>query len=140
MIVKRGRLAVLESNPRVRDTRITKGAAGEAAAAAYLESNGCRILSRNWRCRFGEVDIIGQYTDEIVFVEVRTRSARTLHAFGTPLESITAKKRQTLSRCAQAYLVQFGPEGSRRIRFDCIGVILDDSNQPVEINHVVDAF
>ena len=138
--MKLGRLAALGSNARASDTRKAKGTAGEEAAAAYLESTGCRILSRNWRCCFGEVDIIGQYKDTIVFVEVRTRSARTLHAFGTPLESITARKQQTLSRCAQAYLAQLGRAGSRRIRFDGIGVILDEFNQPIEINHIADAF
>ena len=70
-------------------------------AARYLEAHGYHILTRNFRTRYGEVDLVARHDDAIVFVEVRTRRG---HAFGTPEESVTARKRQRLVAAAQQYL------------------------------------
>lgn len=124
---------------KAKDPRGARGAAGEEAASQYLRRQGYDIIARNWRCRYGEIDVIAQHADTIVFVEVRSRTARTMHAFGAPLESITAKKQMTVRRCAQAYLQRSGqPAG--RIRFDCVGVVLDNAGTAVDLSHIVDAF
>ncbi|MCI3919043.1 YraN family protein [Paenibacillus sp. TRM 82003] len=128
--------------------RIARGAAGEAAAAAYLAEAGYRIVDRNWRCRYGELDIVAEKDGALVFVEVRSRSKASLGAFGAPLESITPKKQMTLRRCAEAYLRQRPAEPYLRqrpaepehVRFDCIGVILNERNEAVDRLHIPNAF
>ena len=80
--------------------RIRLGAAGERAARGYLERKGYTILDTNFRCRYGEVDIVAQDGDCLVFLEVRTRRGRS---YGSPEESITAKKEQRLIATAETY-------------------------------------
>lgn len=73
--------------------------AGEELAAQYLLQRGCVILARNWRCPHGEIDIIAQQEDLILFVEVKTRQHHPL-----PAEAVDSQKQARLRRCAQAYL------------------------------------
>ena len=70
------------------------GNAGENLAAAYLENHGYRILERNYRCKQGEIDIIAQKCDVLVFIEVKTR--RTLR-YGTPGAAVDYKNSRELS-------------------------------------------
>ena len=77
------------------------GALGEKIAAEYLTGLGYVIRERNFRSREGEIDIIAEKDDFLVFVEVRTR--RSL-SFGTPEESVTAKKKERLIALTQAYM------------------------------------
>jgi putative endonuclease len=77
------------------------GAWGEEIASQYLETKGYQILARNWRTQEGEVDLIAQDGDAVVFVEVKTRTSKD---FGWPEESITAAKRRRLQRSAMVYL------------------------------------
>jgi len=79
------------------------GAFGERVAAAHLEAKGYRIRARNFRCREGEIDIVAEQGDCLVFVEVRTRRG---DAFGTPAESVTVAKERRLLTVAKAYLQQ----------------------------------
>ena len=79
------------------------GAFGERVAAAHLEAKGYRIRARNFRCREGEIDIVAEDGDCLVFVEVRTRRG---DAFGSPAESVTAAKERRLLTVAKAYLQQ----------------------------------
>jgi len=77
------------------------GALGEKIAAEYLAGVGYVIRERNFRTREGEIDIIAEKDDYLVFIEVRTRRS---HSFGTPEESVTAKKKERLIALAQAYM------------------------------------
>lgn len=77
------------------------GALGEKIAAEYLTRLGYVIRERNFRSREGEIDIIAQKDDFLVFVEVRTR--RSL-SFGTPEESVTAQKKERLIALTQVYM------------------------------------
>jgi len=77
------------------------GALGEKIAAEHLTKLGYVIRERNFRSREGEIDIIAQKDDFLVIVEVRTRRS---HSFGTPEESVTAKKKERLIALAQAYM------------------------------------
>lgn len=81
--------------------RKTLGALGEKKAAQYLKKRGYRIREKNFRCREGEIDIVAQDRDYLVFVEVRTRTGSE---FGTPEESVTVAKRGRLVSVAMAYL------------------------------------
>jgi putative endonuclease len=77
------------------------GALGEKIAAEYLTGLGYVIRERNFRSREGEIDIIAEKDDFLVFIEVRTR--RSL-SFGTPEESVTAQKKERLIALTQAYM------------------------------------
>lgn len=94
-----------------------RGRAHEAAARRFLESRGLRILQSNFHCRFGEIDLIAEDGEDLVFVEVR---ARRNPDYGGPLASIGAGKRNRLRRSALAYL-QRTAQSERPCRFDVIG-------------------
>lgn len=87
-----------QGNPRQRLGRL-----GEELAARRLESEGYRIVARNYRCSAGEVDLVAQDGDCLVFVEVRTRRGE---AWGTPEESVTKKKQARLVAVAESYLAE----------------------------------
>ncbi|MBE9501167.1 MAG: YraN family protein [Chloroflexi bacterium] len=77
------------------------GALGEKIAADYLQKEGYRIRERNFRLREGEIDIIAEKDDFLVFVEVRTRASSS---FGTAEESVTRYKIERLITVAQSYI------------------------------------
>ena len=111
------------------------GSHGEQAAARYLCDQGYTIVDRNWRCEFGEVDVIARTSQEIVFVEVRTRTSTQ---YGSPEESMTQAKAERLLLTAQAYLQeQSMPESHWRI--DMIAVECDLSGQILRLEHYPDA-
>lgn len=94
---------------------------GENLAAEHLASLGYQILARNYRCPLGEIDIIARDGDELVFVEVRTRSSSSL---GSAEESIRYKKRRKLYQVALHFLMHHHLTGSP-CRFDLLAVYLD---------------
>lgn len=90
------------------------GNAAEQLAATYLQQHGLKLLESNYRCRFGEIDLIMRDGKEIVFVEVRLRSNAF---FGGAGASITPDKQRKLTRTAEHYLMQ---HGTTACRFDAI--------------------
>ena len=101
-------------------------------AGRFLQEKGYRLLDANYRCRWGEVDIVAQEGDELVFVEVRTRHGTQ---FGTPEESVTAAKARRLIATAQDYLQQHGQEKSEW-RIDLIAIRLDGDRRVQDIAHL----
>lgn len=108
---------------------------GEDVARRHLEKQGYSILATNYRCPYGEMDIIARDGDAVVFVEVKTRRDRT---FGPPQESVTAAKREKLVEIAEAYLQenQGLPEDWR---IDVIAIQAGDPNSPPRINLIKNA-
>jgi putative endonuclease len=92
-----------------------RGGSDENLAVAFLERKGLKILERNYRCRFGEIDIIAIGGGVLVFVEVRARRSED---YGGAAASITASKRRRLLATARHYLAAHGPE--RACRFDAV--------------------
>ena len=101
------------------------GAKGEEVAVSYLKSRGYRIVERNYRIRFGEIDIIAEQGDDLVFIEVKTRSG-TL--FGSPFESVTKQKQKQLSKVALEYISKQGFH-DRPARFDVVGIELQKGSE-----------
>jgi putative endonuclease len=120
----------------VPSSRSVLGAAGEAAAAAWLVERGYEILARNARTRFGEIDMVARHDEVIVFIEVKSRTSAR---FGHPSEAISALKQHRLARLASAYL-QSRRLGAPVVRFDAIAVYLDAAGRIAAIEHVPDAF
>jgi putative endonuclease len=111
------------------------GARGEKLAADYLKKRGYKIIQRNFRCREGEIDIIAQKGECLVFVEVRTKKNT---AFGTPEESVTLSKREKLISLANAYLQAYDkPPQSWRI--DVVAVELGPNNRVSRLEHIENA-
>lgn len=82
---------------------LQRGLDAETLAARHLEQQGLKLLERNYRSRFGEIDLIMQHGNDIIFVEVRYRSRRD---FGLAGETIDARKRHRLECTALHYLEQ----------------------------------
>jgi putative endonuclease len=92
-----------------------RGGPAEDLAAAFLERQGLTILERNYRCRFGEIDLVARSGGLLVFVEVRARSS---DAYGGAAGSITAAKRRRLVATARHYLARRGAD--EPCRFDVV--------------------
>jgi putative endonuclease len=95
------------------------GARAEELAARFLARHGLDVVARNFRTRYGEIDLIARDGATLVFVEVRLRTSRR---FGGAVASITAAKRERLRLAASLYLAQLGREPP--CRFDAL--LLDD--------------
>jgi putative endonuclease len=110
------------------------GAYGEQIAANYLRNKGYLVIATNWSCPRGELDIIAQDGDVLVFVEVKTR--HTSDAADAFL-NVTPRKRQRLIATAYMYIAHHQPDNPAW-RIDVIGIALSQSGQPL-IEHVEDA-
>jgi putative endonuclease len=104
------------------------GRAGERLAEKYLEDKGLQLLYKNWTCSLGEIDLIFQDEDFLVFVEVKSR--RNLQK-GHPLEAITRKKQRKIMQCAMVFLQDHQKENSN-LRFDVVAVLLEDKKPHIE--------
>ena len=110
---------------------MTSGDNAEARAAVFLENRGLKIIARNYRCRFGEIDLVARSGAMVVFVEVRARSSE---AFGGAAGSITPAKRRRLLAAARHYLARQGEDCA--CRFD---VVLFNGS-PSRVEWITDAF
>lgn len=100
--------------------RATLGRRGERLAARFLRRKGYRILNRNWRCLAGEIDLVCADGDELVFVEVKSRTADD---FLPPEAGVSSQKRRKLERLALYYIATRGLEGIDW-RVDAVSVTL----------------
>ncbi|MEY3347181.1 MAG: hypothetical protein RL255_143 [Actinomycetota bacterium] len=101
------------------------GETGEAYVANVLKSRGYRILARNWRIREGELDIVAENRDVVVFVEVKSRTSA---AYGDPLEGINQEKLLRIQRLALAWLATNQRLGSS-YQIDVAGVLISRSGE-----------
>ena len=118
-----------------KKTTTSIGRHGEDLAARWLEQQGYEIVARNYRRRFGEVDIIARHEGYLVFIEVKTRSS---NRFGLPADALTARKQKQLTMIAQDYLARHAC-GDTPCRFDVLSVDLRSGRAP-EISILVNAF
>lgn len=107
---------------------------GEDAACGYLEGMGYKILARNFTIRGGELDIIAEYDNFIVFVEVKTRKSGSMVCGA---EAVTKSKQELIIKTAEAYIYKTGNE--LQPRFDVISVEVD-KEKIIDIIHIEAAF
>jgi putative endonuclease len=98
---------------------VAKGSAAEDAALAFLQSQGLRCVARNFRCKMGEIDLIMQQGNLLIFVEVRLRQTMGYHSGA---ESISTAKIGRLLRTAEFYLASCRPADSTEYRFDVVSI------------------
>lgn len=124
-------------NPRNNRSRKAVGHAAEAAAREYLQKLGYRLVSQNWRCHSGEIDLIMRDGETFVFAEVRSRT--TPSRFGTAAEAITPRKCRQVRKLAEIYL-RLTETFGQSIRFDAVAVTFDEGGTVSAIKHVANAF
>ena len=112
--------------------RVKLGKLGEEIAGRFLREQGYQILTTNYRCPQGEVDIVARDGEEVVFVEVRTRRSQN---FGTPQESLNRSKIRRLVATCQDYLQGYGGVDTDW-RIDLVSVRLDHDNRLKNIDHL----
>ncbi len=112
------------------------GARAEADACAYLCRQGLRLRTRNYRCRRGEIDLVMQAGETIVFVEVRYRRQGR---FGSGRDSIDRRKRQRIVLAASHYLQRYGLTDLCPVRFDVISMS-DSGSRESDLEWIPDAF
>jgi len=116
-------------------SRADQGRTAEARAEEHLCGHGLHLVARNYRCRFGELDLIMRDGDALVVVEVRSRSHT---GFMSPAESVSVHKQRRLIATARHLLARFPVLASRPLRFDVVAITEDDGKPRVE--WLVDAF
>jgi putative endonuclease len=125
------------------DQRRRHGELGERIAEEHLEHRGYRVVARNFRTRYGELDLIAADDRALVFCEVKTRVAGTRAGPDGPLDAIGTRKREQLRRMATQWLAETpGSERPSRdeLRFDAIGVMLSPAGSLLALEHLENAF
>lgn len=109
-----------------------KGRCGEELAAAFLKRQGYRIIKRNFKSRFAEIDIIAQKGRKLCFIEVKSRASTN---FGLPCEAVQFPKQERIRKLAECFIRDF--EGDyEEISFDIIEIYLKEG----QLNHMQDVF
>lgn len=117
----------------LKSINIDLGRRGEDEALKFLETNNFKILSKNFRCKIGEIDIIAKKNEDIIFIEVKTR---TSSKFGSPSEAVTYKKRLKILKVAEFFIL-INNIRDCNFRFDVIEV--KKENEKFIINHLENA-
>ena len=110
------------------------GNEAEAAVVRFLEARGYRIRARNFRCQYGELDIVAEHADTVCFVEVRMRSTAV---WGDPSHTVSFAKQRRVVKAALHFLFQHGLR-ERMVRFDVVSVV--GRGAAVQVEHLPDAF
>ena len=113
------------------------GRKGEDEAVRFLQDNGYRIVARNVRAKFGEIDVVARDGAALCFVEIKARSGLR---FGFPEEALTAEKRRRLIRLVQWYLQRSRPPAGVSIRFDVLSILTDSDPHAARIRLIKGAF
>ncbi|HET6290776.1 MAG TPA: YraN family protein [Amycolatopsis sp.] len=121
--------------PAAGAPHIELGRWGEELAVRHLEKAGYVVLSRNWRCRDGELDLVATDRKRLIFCEVKTRSGV---GFGTPAEAVTPAKADRIRRLAhqwqRAFMLRWCP-----VRYDIIAIVARPDARP-QVRHIKAAF
>lgn len=100
----------------------SSGQLGEIAASEYLKNKGYKILGRNFRSKFGEIDLVAIDGDTLVFVEVKTRWNK---AYGYPQEAVTPRKLRKIARTGE-YFKLLNPQTPELLRIDVVAIEVED--------------
>ena len=112
------------------------GAWGEDAAASYLTENGFRLLERNYRTKYGELDLIAEEGETLVFLEVKARHGLS---YGSPKAAVDARKQEHLRQAALLYLQEHTELAERPLRFDVISIVKENGKR-AQLEHIRAAF
>ena len=116
--------------------KISLGKYGEDFTCRFLKAKGYKIIERNYRSLWGEIDIIAKHKDTLVFIEVKTRSS---DRFGPPESSVTRTKQNRIRRIAEAY-IKTGKYRNLCFRFDVVSILFDSKKNMVDFKLIQNAF
>jgi len=117
--------------------RLNFGKKGEKAAESYLKKQGYRILKKNYRTKIGEIDLIAEHKNVLVFIEVKSRTDAALEH---PFMAVTPRKQKKIAQTASCFLVE-NKVGDREIRFDVVSILPDNKNpDALQVEILQDAF
>ncbi len=128
------------------DARKELGRRGEDIAARHLEHSGWTIVTRNYRVREGEIDLIAKRDRTLAFCEVKTLVARGLHRRGpaNPIEAVGRHKRARVRNMARIWIADRAEHGAMRgtaeLRLDVIGIVLSPAGELLSLEHLEAAF
>lgn len=118
-----------------KSVKTLTGAIAEERAETFLRQQGLVIHAKNYRCKLGEIDLIMQHADTLVFIEVRLR---THQAFANAAESVTVQKQRKIIKTAQYYLQQHHLTDKAHCRFDVVA--FSDNGTPEWIKDAFTAY
>ena len=116
--------------------RAQRGRSGESHARAWLEGRGYRALATNWRCPAGELDLVMLDGDELVIVEVKTRTGER---YGRAAEAVTWAKQQKLLASAEWFVADHPEHADRIWRIDLVAVTIDPRTGVAAVQHIINA-
>jgi putative endonuclease len=119
----------------MEDTTRARGIRGESLAVKYLKKKGYKIIERNYRCQWGEIDLIARDGKTLIFVEIKSRSSSD---FGLPQDAVDRFKQEKLIQAAKAYMAEHHVQETIPARFDVVAVQLTPSGPEMEL--IKDAF
>jgi putative endonuclease len=125
------------------DQRRTHGELGERIAEEHLAHRGYTIVARNFRTRYGEIDLVAVDSDALVFCEVKTRVAGSQRGPDGPLDAIGTRKRNRLRMMAGQWLAEHSDDSRphpRDLRFDAVGVVITPAGRLLALEHMENAF
>jgi putative endonuclease len=126
------------------DPRQRLGARGEELAARHLEARRFEVVARNFRTRYGELDVVARDTHYLVFCEVKTRIVRASDAAAAlgPFAAIGPRKQRQVRAMAREWLATGCLDGPRppELRFDAIGISFDANGRLLSLEHLEAAF
>jgi putative endonuclease len=106
------------------------GFKGEAITEQFLKKQGYKIIERNFKCSFGEIDLIAYKKKMLSFIEVKTRTSSD---FGSPLEAITKSKQQKLLRLANYYIYKKKIPSSIHCQFDVVAILMEEEKPDIKL-------
>jgi len=118
------------------NNNLRKGLRYEDLARRYLDAHGLCLMESNYRCRFGEIDLIMRHTETLCFIEVRYRKSLD---FGGASASITAAKQRRIVKAALLYLSTHQQPPNQALRFDAL-LIQQQGNAEHDFNWIQNAF
>jgi len=130
------RMISSRSSKEYQQKRRRLGQRGEEIACEFLVKHEMKILDRNWRCSYGEADVIALDGRTLVFCEVKTRTGTK---FGNPAEAVTFKKRERYHKLVNVYRSRNAIKHNS-IRFDVISIFVDETNRKARLHYVRDAY
>jgi putative endonuclease len=120
--------------------RLRLGMLGEELACEYLSMHGLRIVARNCRTRFGEIDVVALDRGTLVFAEVKTMRAGARAGPERPAFAVGPRKQIQVRRLARSWLAENSAPRHHSLRFDVLGVSIRADGRPAEIEHLPAAF